>query len=70
MSIATRIMKLEHARAPKVRRPYVFRVSNPPASQELAENQMLATWPHTILPRKCKTLAEWMMRCEPRGMMQ
>jgi hypothetical protein len=69
MSIATRITKLEDARAPKARRPCVYRVSNPPTSQELAEIKA-ATWPHAILPRKCKTMAEWVMRYEPRGTMQ
>lgn len=69
MSIATRISRLEHARALKERRPYVFRVSSPPTSHELAEIRA-ATWPHSILPRKCTTTAEWVMQYEQRGMMQ
>lgn len=69
MSIATRITKLENAPTPKVRCPYVYRVSNPPTSQELSDIKA-ATWPHAILPRKCKTMAEWMMHHEPRGTMQ
>jgi hypothetical protein len=69
MSIAIRITKLENARAPKVRRPYVYRVSNSPTSQELSEIKA-ASWPHAILPRKCATIAEWVMRHEPRRTLQ
>jgi hypothetical protein len=69
MSIATRITKLENAHTPKVRRPYVYRVSNPPTLTELAEIKA-ATWPHAILPCKCETLAEWMLQYGPRGTMQ
>jgi hypothetical protein len=69
MSIATRITKLENARAPKMRRPCVCRVSHPPTPQELSEIKA-ATWPHAILPRKCRTMAEWMMLYEPRETLQ
>lgn len=69
MSIATRITKLENARAQKPHRPYVYRVSHPPTSNELAKIRA-ATWPHAILPRKCATFAEWMMRHEQRGTLQ
>jgi hypothetical protein len=69
MSIATRITKLENARVPKERHPYVYRVSDPPTSQELFEIKA-ATWPHAILPRKCNTMAEWLELYGPRGTLQ
>jgi hypothetical protein len=65
-NIASRITRLEDARGQKIRRQYVYHVSNPATPEENAAIAS-ATGPIVIVPHACKTVEEWVAQHAPNG---
>lgn len=68
-NLSFRLAKLEEARVPKVRRQYVYHVSDPPTSDEQAAIDS-ATGPIIIMPHPCKTVEDWVAMCGPKETLQ
>ncbi len=68
-TLSSRIARLEDARAPKVRRQYVYHLSDPPtaAEQEAIDG---AVGPIIIVLHPCRTVDEWVAKHAPRGTLQ
>jgi hypothetical protein len=67
---AGRIARLEQYRRP--RSSYVLHVSTPPKAEESAaiDKARSAGSRFAVLPPKCASVAEWLVNCAPREVLQ